>query len=118
MVLESISLAVASALHLSGLVHGRSEAFNAVAAGAAEATIGVVLAGAAVVMFRAPARARTVGLAALGFAVVGFSFGLRFTALGGHIPDVAYHVTLLPVFIASMIVLLRAGGSRSPEAQT
>jgi hypothetical protein len=112
MIFESTTLAVASALHLSGLVHGRSDAFNAVAAGAAEAAIGVVLASAAVVMFRAPARARTVGLAALGFAVIGFSFGLRFTALGGHIPDLAYHVTLLPVFIASMIVLLRTGRTR------
>jgi hypothetical protein len=116
MIFEATTLAVASALHVSGLVHGRSAPFNAVHAGAAEAVIGAVLAGAAVAMFRGPALARTIGLAATGFAIVGFLVGLRFTTLGGHIPDVAYHVALLPVFIASVIVLLRAGRTRLEEA--
>jgi hypothetical protein len=109
MIFEATTLAVASALHLSGLVHGRAAPFNGIHAGAAEAVIGVVLAGAGIAMLRAPAPARTIGLAATGFAIIGFLVGLRFTTLGGHIPDIAYHVTLLPVFIASMIVLLRAG---------
>jgi hypothetical protein len=53
------------------------------------------------------------GLGVTGFAVIGFLVGLRFTALGGHLFDVAYHVTLLPVFAATLIVLLRMGnGSR------
>jgi hypothetical protein len=116
MIFESTTLAVASALHLSGVVHGRSAPFNGIHAGAAEAVIGVVLAGAAIAMLRTPALARTIGLAATGFAIIGFLVGLRFTTLGGHIPDVAYHVTLLPVFIASMIVLLRAGRTRLWEA--
>jgi hypothetical protein len=115
MIFEATSLAVASALHLSGLVHGRAAPFNGIHAGAAEAVIGAVLAGAAVAMFRAPALARTIGLAATAFAIIGFLVGLRFTTLGGHIPDVAYHVTLLPVFIASMIMLLRAGSTHLRE---
>jgi hypothetical protein len=65
-------------------------------------------------MFRAPARARTVGLATTGFAIVGFLVGLNFTARGGHLPDVAYHITMLPVLIGSLIVLLRAGPTASP----
>jgi hypothetical protein len=117
MIFESTTLAVASALHLSGVVHGRSAPFNGIHAGAAEAVIGAVLAGAAIAMFRAPALARTIGLAATGFAIIGFLVGLRFTAFGGHIPDVAYHVILLPVLVASMIVLLRAGRTRLWEAE-
>jgi hypothetical protein len=114
MVLEAATLAVASALHLSGSVQGRSTPFNADHAGVAEAIIGAVLAAGAVVMFRAPAQARTVGLATTGFAIVGFLVGLNFTARGGHLPDVAYHITMLPVLIGSLIVLLRAGPTASP----
>jgi hypothetical protein len=117
MIFESTTLAVASALHLSGLVHGRSAPFNGIHAGAAEAVIGVVLAGAAIAMFRARALARTIGLAAMGFAIIGFLVGLRFTTLGGHAPDVAYHITLLPVFFVSMIVLWRVPRSEPREAE-
>jgi hypothetical protein len=109
MIFESTTLAATSALHISGLVHGRSEPFNAIHAGVAEALIGAVLLGAAVAMLRFSARARVVGLTATGFAFMGFLVGLRFTTLGGHVPDVVYHVTLLPVFVATMIVLLRVG---------
>jgi hypothetical protein len=33
---------------------------------------------------------------------------LNFTAPGGDLPDVAYHLTVLPFLIGSLIVLLRA----------
>ena len=55
-----------------------------------------------------PARARTIGLAATGFATAGFLLGLNFTARGGHLPDVAYHVVMLPVLIGGLIALLRS----------
>ena len=113
MVFEAATLAVASALHLSGHVHGRSEPFDADHAGIAEAVIGAVLAGGAVAMLRAPARARTAGVAATGFAIVGFLVGLSITARGGRLPDVAYHVIVLPLLIAGLIVLLRAGRPES-----
>jgi hypothetical protein len=116
MVFEAATLAVASALHLSGSVQGRSAPFNAGHAGVAEAIIGAVLAAGAIVMFRAPARARTAGLAATGFAIIGFLVGLNFTARGGHLPDVAYHITMLPVLIGSLIVLVRAGPSAREPA--
>jgi hypothetical protein len=108
MVFEAATLAVASAMHLSGNVQGRSLPFNPDHAGVAEAIIGIVLAAGAVIMFRAPARARAVGLAATGFAIVGFLVGLNFTARGGHLPDVAYHVIMLPVLIGGLIALLRS----------
>jgi hypothetical protein len=112
MIVESTTLAVASALHLSGLVTGRGAPFNATHAGVAEAVIGVVLAAAAIAMLKTPELGRAIGLAATGFAIVGFLVGLRFTTLGGHAPDVAYHLTLLPVFAVTLIVLLRVGPSR------
>jgi hypothetical protein len=102
------SLIVASTLHLAGLVHGQGGSFDADHAGIAEAVIAVALLGAAITMRRAPAHARTVGLAAAAFAVVGFLVGLRFTLGGGHLPDIAYHLTGLPILIGSVIALWRA----------
>ena len=104
----AVTLACASALHLSGSVHGRSPAFDATDAGVAEAVIGIVLAGGAAAVVRFPARARPIALAAIGFATVGFVVGLNFTARGGHLPDVIYHVALLPLLFGSLVVLLRA----------
>jgi hypothetical protein len=109
MIVESTTLAAASALHLSGFVHGRSVPYNATGAGVAEAVIGAVLFCAAVAMLHLPGRARAVGLAASGAALVGFLVGLSFTTLGGHVPDIAYHVTVLPVLTATIVVLLRMG---------
>jgi peptidoglycan/LPS O-acetylase OafA/YrhL len=102
------SLAVASALHLSGHVHGRSAPFDATHAGIAEALIGVVLAGAAAALRRRGLRARRAGLWALGFAVLGFCWGLSMTAQGGHWPDIAYHLTVLPLLTGSFVALLRS----------
>jgi hypothetical protein len=106
MIFVAATLAVASLLHLSGHVHG-SRPFDADHAGIAEAIIGIVLASAATVMLRAPLRARAVGLAANAFAIVGFLVGLNFTARGGHVPDVVYHIIFLPVLVGILIVLLR-----------
>jgi hypothetical protein len=111
MVFEAATLAVASGLHLAGSVQGRSAPFNGDQAGIAEAIIGVVLVAGAVVMFRAPSVARTVGLAATGFAIAGFLVGLNFTTRGGHVPDIAYHVIMLPVLVGGFIALLRAGST-------
>jgi hypothetical protein len=111
MLLEAASLAVASALHLSGHVHGRSAPFDADHAGVAEAIIGIVLVAAAVVMLRALRQARTVGITATGFAIVGFLVGLSMTASGGHLPDIAYHLTVLPLLAGGLFLLIRAGGS-------
>jgi hypothetical protein len=107
LIFEATTLAAASALHLSGVVHGRSTSYSPTGAGVAEAVIGAVLLCAAVAMLHRPAHARALGLGATGFAFVGFLVGLSFTTLGGHVPDIAYHVTLLPVFAATIIVLLR-----------
>jgi hypothetical protein len=106
---EAATLVVGSLLHLSGSVQGRSEPFNAEHAGIAEAVIAAVLAGGAVAMVRHPRHVRAVGLATNGFAIAGFLLGLSFTTRGGHLPDVAYHLIVLPVLLGSVVVLLRLG---------
>jgi hypothetical protein len=107
MLVEAASLAVASSLHLAGLVHGRGKAFDSTDAGIAEAVIGVVLAGAGWSMLRRAATARAVGLAATAFAIAGFGVGLSITLPSGHIPDIAYHLTVLPLLVAGFVVLWR-----------
>jgi hypothetical protein len=106
----AVTLAVASALHLGGVVHGRGKPFDADDAGVAEAVIGAVLAGGALAMWRLPdgsARARTIGLTATGLAIAGFVIGLIETSAGGAPGDIVYHVTVLPILIACLAVLLR-----------
>jgi hypothetical protein len=103
----AVTLGIASALHLAGLAHGRSGPFDATHAGIAEAIIGAVLAGGAVAVVRTPDHARTVALTTVAFATVGFGVGLNFTVRGGHLPDIAYHVAVLPLLIGSLIVLIR-----------
>jgi hypothetical protein len=111
MVVEALSLVAAATLHLSGQVHGRSKPFDADHAGVAEAIIGIVVAAGAYALLRSTARARTVGLATTGFAIAGFGVGLTMTTQGGDLPDIAYHCTVLPVLIASLILLARADQS-------
>jgi hypothetical protein len=108
MLFEAATLAVASAVHLAGGVQGRSAPFNPDRAGIAEAIIGIVLVAGAVVMFRSPGRAPAAGIAATSFAIAGFLLGLNFTARGGHLPDIAYHAVMLPIFAGGLIALLRA----------
>lgn len=116
MAVEAVSLAIASALHLSGLVHGRSASFDPDSAGIAEAVIGVVLGSAAVAMIRVPGPARTVGVAATSFALLGFLVGIGETASGGDIPDVAYHATVIPLLIGQLVLLVRTSRiARSPD---
>jgi hypothetical protein len=116
MLFVAATLAIASALHLSGNVHGR-EPFDAQHAGIAEAVIGFVLACGAVAVLRALVRARRIGLGATGFAIVGFLVGLNFTTRGGDVPDVAYHIISLPILIVTFTFLARAGKREVDEEQ-
>jgi hypothetical protein len=109
MVVEASSLAIASTLHLAGSVHGRSSTFDPDAAGIAEAIIGLVLAVAAVALLRVGVRARTAGIAANAFALLGFLIGISETARDGRIPDIAYHATVIPLLVAGLVLLIRAG---------
>jgi len=112
--LEAASLAVMSALHLSGALAGGSSRFEPNRAGIAEAIIGIALAAGAAAVLRAPRRGRQAGLAAVAFAVVGFAVGLSITARDGGAVDIAYHAGVLPLLILTGVLLLRAGGERTP----
>lgn len=106
MVLEAASLAVASALHLSGLVRGQGAPFTATGAGVAEAVIGLVLLAGAVILARRGMQGRPAALAATGFAIAGFIFGLFITVRGGDLPDITYHATVLPVLILTLVLTI------------
>jgi hypothetical protein len=110
--LVAMSLVVASAMHLSGVVHGRGAPFDADHAGIAEALIAAVLAVCAFRLARVGPRARALGLWGVGFAIVGFCWGLNITARGGRAPDIAYHMCVLPILVGCWVVLLRAGRAR------
>jgi peptidoglycan/LPS O-acetylase OafA/YrhL len=108
LVLVALSLAVASVLHLTGQVRGRAKLFDSDDAGIAEAVIGAVLASGSILMYRNARRARSIGLAVTVFAIAGFIVGLTITTQGGHLPDIAYHLTILPLLVGSLVVLIRA----------
>lgn len=97
MAAEAASLAVMSAVHLSGGQSG---------AGIPEAVICVVLvAGAAALALRPRGLGRRVAQAAVGFAIAGFLVGLSFTIGGGSALDLAYHVVVLPLLVLTLALL-------------
>ena len=102
MVVEALSLAVISALHLSGVVRGGTRPYNPEAAGIAEAVIGVVLTAGVIAAVSSHKHGRTAAQAAIGFAIAGFIVGLTFTIIGGQPVDVAYHATVLPLLIVTL----------------
>jgi cytochrome bd-type quinol oxidase subunit 2 len=111
--LVAVSLAVASVLHLTGHVVGRAKPFDSDNAGVAEAIIAAVLASGSILMLRNARRARAIGLTVTAFAIAGFIVGLITTTQGGHLPDIAYHLTILPLLVGSLVVLIRATGSQA-----
>jgi hypothetical protein len=115
---EAASLAVMSFLHLRGGLHGGSSPFRPSAAGIAEAIIGLALVAAVVTVWWAPHRARPIALGAVGFAIVGFVVGLNFTIRGGNATDIAYHATVLPVLVLTLVLLLRRQVHRSRSAES
>lgn len=110
------SLAVTSALHLSGAVQGRdNQIFSPRGAGVAEAIIGVAMLWGAVSLARRGAAGRTVALWTTGFAIVGFIYGVSVSIRGGALPDICYHCIVLPILIVTFVLIFRA---RGPRAET
>jgi hypothetical protein len=105
MILEAVTLAVVSTVHLSGLGGEGRSPYNPTAAGIAEAIIGVVLVAGAIALVRSAGRGRLTAQIATAFAVVGFLIGLTFTLLGGGPADIAYHFVVLPVLVVTFVLL-------------
>lgn len=102
------SLAVTSALHLSGAVQGRdNQVFSPLGAGVAEAVIGAALLWGAVSLARGGPAGRPVALGTTGFAIIGFGYGLSVSIRGGALPDICYHATVLPVLVVTLVLILR-----------
>jgi peptidoglycan/LPS O-acetylase OafA/YrhL len=117
MAFEAATLAVAAIVHLAGYTPaGSKPPFNASDAGVAEAIIGVVLAYGAIEVLRSSRRAWAAAVATTSFAIFGFLVGLTITAQGGDVPDVAYHVIMLPILIASLVILARSGRTEVSRA--
>ena len=118
MAFEAVTLAVAAFVHLAGYTPaGSKPPFETSHAGVAEAIIGVALAYGAVAVLRSSSRAWAAAVAATSFAILGFAVGLTITARGGDVPDLLYHVTMLPVLILSLIILARTGRTEVSREQ-
>ncbi len=126
MLAAAAAVGIASYLHLDGqiplgVVTITGEHFSRVSA--PEAIIGAVLAAGAVIVTRAPARARGAALGAVGFAVLGVlaGLGLVLASSTGVLPvavtggrphiaaDLAYHLSVLVVLLAALAGLARTG---------
>jgi hypothetical protein len=113
MLAAAATFGIASYLHLDGRIPLGFTTITGEHFGRAsvpEAVIGAVLAVGAVVVAVAPGRARTAALGATGFAAVGVLAGLGFvlTSSRPHIAaDLAYHLTMLLVLLAGLVVLVR-----------
>jgi len=120
MALIVASLAVTSALHVSGAVQGRdNQVFSSLYAGVAEALIGAALLWGAVSLARGGPEGRRVALGTTAFAIVGFGYGLSVSARGGALPDICYHATVLPMLIVTFVLILRIRrGPRDEASQT
>jgi hypothetical protein len=105
--LVAVSLAVFSALHLSGTIPGRAKPHTPSDAGIAEAVICAVLVAGLISLLRAPDRGRTDALVATGFAILGFVVGLTSTVEGGPAIELVYHLTALPLLIVILVLLAR-----------
>lgn len=113
MTVEALTLAVFATLHLTGALRIGPASGPSYGAGVAEAFICVALACGAFALARSPARGRPVALAALGFAIFGFFVGLSFTVGSGDTIDLAYHVVMLPVLVATAALV--AVQAKTPE---
>jgi hypothetical protein len=113
MLAAAATFGIASYLHLDGRIPLGFTTITGEHFGRAsvpEAVIGAVLAVGAVVVAVAPGRARTAALGATGFAAVGVLAGIGFvlTSSRPHIAaDLAYHLTMLLVLLAGLVVLVR-----------
>jgi hypothetical protein len=97
---EAATLVVASTLHLTDLVNDVKPPFRADRAGIAEAIIAAVVVVGALGLMRGK---RRFAIGAIVFAIAGFGVGLSMTARGGAVGDIAYHATMLPILLVTLV---------------
>jgi len=106
---EAGTLAIMASVHLAGYLRG-SKPFRPDDAGIAEAVICAALIAGAAALVRHMPHSWSIAVATTGFAILGFLVGLSFTLRGGDAIDIAYHATVLPLLLLTMVVLLRRKG--------
>jgi hypothetical protein len=115
MCFEAATLAVMSVLHLSGALDRGSKPFDPSDAGIAEAVICLVLSYGALALLRRPRKGIGAAIASTVFAIAGFIVGLTFTIRGGSAVDIAYHATVLPLLLLTLVALARIRGAASSQ---
>ncbi|HLI00232.1 MAG TPA: hypothetical protein VKV06_05560 [Acidimicrobiales bacterium] len=106
---QAATLAVMSALHLSGALDRGSLALGA---GTAEGVLCLVLLLGASALARRGAAGRPAALIALGVTILGFIYGLSITTQSGTAIDIAYHATMLPILAATFGIVASRPASR------
>ena len=101
---EAVTLVVASTLHLTGVVNGGRPPHGVNRAGIAEAIIAVALVSGVVGLLRGR---RSAAIGAILFAIAGFGVGLSMTAREGATGDIAYHATMLPILLFTLVAAWR-----------
>ena len=107
LLVEGISFVVASLVHSGVLIDGYEHQQAAIA----ESTIAVVLLVGCGLTWVWPARTRLIGIAAQAFALLVTLVGAFTIAIGvgpRTVPDIAYHVAILVVLVAGLVVVMRA----------
>jgi hypothetical protein len=106
----AVTLAVASLLHFGVAIPLGATTISDPFAGAAvpEAVIAVVVAAGALTTLARLTIARWLAPAATLFALAGTLYGLTVTLRRGQSGDIAYHLTLLAMLVASAVLLVGA----------
>ena len=107
LLIEASSFAAAALVHFGVLTHG----YEHQAAGTAETVIAFALLLGLALSWSPLASTRALGLAAQAFALFGTLIGLFTIAIGvgpRTLPDIAYHIAIVAVLVAGLIVAARA----------
>ena len=105
---EAATFLVAAAIHFGVLVDG----YGHREAGTAETVIAVVLLAGLALTWARPPWPRRAAIGAQAFAALGVLVGLFTIAIGvgpRTVPDVAYHLAILAVLVAGLVLAARRG---------
>jgi glycerol uptake facilitator-like aquaporin len=98
------TLIVFSTLHLTGISNGGKPPHEVNRAGIAEAIIAAALIAGVIALLRDK---RRYAIGTIVFAIAGFGVGLSMTAREGATGDIAYHATMLPILLFTLVAAWR-----------
>jgi hypothetical protein len=110
LLLEAVAFGTASLIHFDVLFGG----YEHQKAGTAESIIAAVLLAGLAASWIRPSATRRAGLVAQGFALLGTLVGIFTIAIGvgpRTLPDIVYHVGIVIVLVAGLVVTWRASSA-------